>query len=219
MAYRRSIELDPGFVSGRSAYSEALAHQGRIDEALAQVRKVIEIDPLAVSVGNVDLGLLLFWKGDSEAAVEAWHEALELSPSHYTSLLNLGGYYCKSGQTDEGFELLRRARALYPQTPQVLAKIGACHAVAGDPDAAREVLDELEAWSLREYVDPVSLAVVHLALGEDDQVFAWLERAYERRAFLMTTIGSDPRYERLYGDPRFRDLTERIGLRERAPHD
>jgi serine/threonine-protein kinase len=217
VAFRRSIELDPGFVWGRQGYSEALANQGRIDEALAQVRKVIEIDPLALSRGNVDLGLLLFWKGDREAAVEAWHDALELSPSHYTSLLNLGGFYCENGRTDEGFELLRRARALYPQTPQVLAEIGACHAVAGDPDAAREVLDELEAWTLREYVDPVNLAVVHLALGEDDQVFAWLERAYERRAFLMTQIGSDPRYERLYGDPRFRDLTERIGLREGAP--
>jgi tetratricopeptide (TPR) repeat protein len=219
VAYRRSIELDPGFVLGRASYSIALAHQGRIDEALAQVRKVIEIDPLAVSPGNVDLGLLLVWKGDRKAAVEAWHDALELSPSHYTSLLNLGGYYCKSGRTDEGFELLRRARARYPQTPQVLAEIGACHAVAGDPDAAREVLDELEAWTLREYVDPVNLAVVHLALGEDDQVFAWLERGYERRAFLMTQIGSDPRYERLYGDPRFRDLTERIGLREPTPRD
>jgi serine/threonine-protein kinase len=219
VAYRRSIELDPGFVSGRAAYSVALAYQGRIDEALAQVRKVIEIDPLAVSVDNVDLGLLLFWNGDREAAVEAWHDTLELSPSHHGSLLNLGSYYCENGRTDEGFELLRRARALYPQTPQVLSEIGACHAHAGDPDAAREVLDELEAWTLREYVDPVNLAVVHLALGEDDQVFAWLERAYERRAFLMPQIGSDPRYERLYGDPRFRDLTERIGLRERTPRD
>jgi tetratricopeptide (TPR) repeat protein len=219
VAYRRSIELDPGGVSGRRSYSILLANQGRIDEALAQVRKVIEIEPLAQSLGDVDLGLLLFWKGDREAAVEAWHDALEFSPSHLTSLLNLGGYYCESGQTDEGFELLRRARALYPQTPQVLAEIGACHAAAGDPDAARGVLDELEAWTLREYVDPVNLAVVHLALGEDDQVFAWLERAYERRAFMMTQIGSDPRYERLYGDPRFRDLIERIGLRERAPRD
>jgi tetratricopeptide (TPR) repeat protein len=219
VAYRRSIELDPGFVSGRAAYSVALAHQGRIDEALAQVRKVIELEPLAPSLGDVDLGLLLLWKGDREAAVEAWHDTLEFSPSNYGSLLNLGKYYCENGRTDEGFELLRRARSLYPQTPQVLTEIGACHAVAGDPDAAREVLDELEAWTLREYVDPVNLAVVHLALGEDDQVFAWLERAYERRAFMMTQIGSDPRYERLYGDPRFRDLTERIGLRERAPRD
>jgi tetratricopeptide (TPR) repeat protein len=183
------------------------------------VRKVIEIDPLAQSLGELDLGLLLFWKGDRKAAVEAWHDTLEFSPSHYATLLNLGGYYCESGQTDEGFELLRRARERYPQTPQVLAKIGACHAAAGDPDAARGVLDELEAWTLRGYVDPVNLAVVHLALGEDDQVFAWLERGYERRAFLMTEIGIDPRYERLYGDPRFRDLAERIGLRERAARD
>ena len=108
-------------------------------------------------------------------------------------------------------------REINPQTPRVVAEIAACHAITDRPDEARSLLDELEQWTLREYVDPVNLAIVHLALGEDDQVFAWLERAFERRAIQMTRIGSDPRFERLYGDVRFRDLIERIGLREKAP--
>jgi tetratricopeptide (TPR) repeat protein len=216
-AFERSIELDPGYAWGRHSYAVALASQGRFDEALVQEREVERIDPLSLAPGDVDLGLLLFWTGDRAGAVEAWQRSLELSPSHFTSLLNLGGYYCENGRDDEGMAILERARDLYPETPRVLTEIGACHAAAGRPDDARQVLEDLEGWIQREYVDPVNLAILHLALGEDDQVFSWLERAYERRAFLMSRIGNDPRFERLYGDPRFRSLVERVGLRERAP--
>ena len=117
---------------------------------------------------------------------------------------------------EQGQALLEHARTLYPETPHVLSEQAACYAAAGRPIEARRLLEELEQWTLREYVDPMNLVVVHLALGQDDEVFAWLERAYEKRASLMPAIGSDPRFERLYGDARFRDLLERVGLRERA---
>lgn len=216
--YQRAIALDPNYVWGRQHYAMALASQGRFDEALEQVQKVRERDPLVLaSTGGVDLGMLRMWNGDAVGAVEAWKGALDLQPTHYASLLNLGGYYCGSGRADEGLALLERARELYPETPRVLAELAAGHAESGNEVESRRLLGELEEWFLRDYVDPVNLAIVHLALGEDDRVFAWLERAYDRRASMMTDIGSDPRFERLYPDPRFRDLLERVGLRERSP--
>ncbi len=216
--YQRAIALDPNYVWGRQRYAGALASQGRFDEALEQVQKAREIDPLVLaSTGGVDLGMLRMWQGDNVGAVEAWKGALDLKPTHFSSLLNLGGYYCGSGRADEGLALLERARELYPETPRVLAEHAACHAEAGNEVESRRLLGELEEWFLRDYVDPVNPAIVHLALGEDDRVFAWLERAYDRRASSMTDIGSDPRFERLYSDPRFRDLLERVGLRERSP--
>ena len=216
--YQRAIALDPNYVWGRQQYAGALASQGRFDEALEQVQKVRELDPLVLaSTGGVDLGTLLMWKGDAVGAVEAWEGALDLQPTHYASLLNLGGYYCGSGRADEGLVLLERARELYPETPRALAELAAGHAESGNEVESRRLLGELEEWFLRDYVDPVNLAIVHLALGEDDRVFAWLERAFDRRASMMTDIGSDPRFERLYPDPRFRDLLERVGLRERSP--
>jgi Tfp pilus assembly protein PilF len=216
LSFKRAIELDPGYLWARQAFAMALVSQGRLDEAFAQLQSVKQRDPLALGSTKVDLGLLQLWQGDSEGAVRSWREALDLSPTHYSSLLNLGGYHCRSGEAEQGHVLLERARTLYPETPHVLAEQAACYAAAGRPIEARRLLEELEQWTLREYVDPMNLVVVHLALGQDDEVFAWLERAYEKRASLMPAIGSDPRFERLYGDARFRDLLERVGLRERA---
>ena len=216
--YQRALELDPNNVWGRQLYATALASQGRFDEALAQLTKAREFDPLALEgTGTVDLGLLLLWKGDPVGAVKTWEEDLEFKPTSFTTLLNLGGFYCKSGKADEGLELLERAREHFPETPRALAELAAGNADAGNEVEAQRLLGELEEWFLREYVDPVNLAIVHLALGEDDQVFEWLERAFEGRASQMTEIGNNPRFQRLYSDARFRDLMERVGLRARAP--
>lgn len=216
--YRRSLELNPDYTWGQQFFAEALASQGRFDEALELVQQVHDRDPLALKpLGDVDLGLLLYRKGDVEEAVAAWEWALELAPSHYTSLINLAGYYCAVGRGAEGLALLARAREDYPNTPRVSSEQAACNAMVGRVEKAREQLAELEAWAQREYVDPVNLAIVHLELGELDLMFEWLERGFERRASLMTRLGSDPRFERLYGDPRFDGLLARIGLREPTP--
>ncbi len=111
--------------------------------------------------------------------------------------MNLSRYYCDVGRTDEALDLLARARLLYPNTPRILAEQAACNAASGRVDVAQQQLEELEAWTGREYVDPVNLAIVHLELGEYDLMFEWLERGYKRHAALMTRLGSDPRFERL----------------------
>lgn len=215
--FRRALELDPGNLWARGLFTQALANQGRLDEALQHAERVRELDPTYVSAGDISLGLLLVWKGDEVGAVEAWKRDLRLDPAHYTSLLHMGAYYCGAGRNAEGMELLERARTLYPETPRALAEIGACHAVAGRTTEADRVVLELEAWWQREYIDPVNLAIVHAALRNDDQLFDWLERGFKVRAFLMTSIGSDPRFGRLHSDSRFRDLVQRIGLREPGP--
>lgn len=216
--YRRAQELDPNYSWGQQFFAEALASQGRFDEALEQLERMHERSPIQLTpLGDVDLGLVLYRKGDVEAAVAAWQWALDLSPSHYTSLINLGRYLCDIGRIDEALELLARARLNYPNTPRILAEQAACNAASGRVDEARQLLEELQAWTLQEYVDPVNLAIVYLELGEYDRMFEWLELGYQRHAVLMTRLGSDPRFVRLYGNPRFDDLLVRIGLREPSP--
>ena len=209
--FERALELDPGLVRARESYAELLASEDRLEEALEQLERARELAPLAVSSSHVDSGLVLVWMGDAEGAMVAWKEALELDPAHYTSLINLGAHYCTTGRPGEGLAVLERARELNPETPWVLAEIAACHADAGEVDRTRHILAELEAWAQREYVDAVTLALVHAALREDDAVFRWLERAYEQRAFLLSWVRGNARFARLHSDPRFQDLLHRTG--------
>jgi tetratricopeptide (TPR) repeat protein len=94
------------------------------------------------------------------------------------------------------------------------AGIGHIYAVTGKKSEARTVLDELKQLSEQEYVPATSIALIYAGLGEKDQAFAWLDKGYEQRAFLMQWIKIEPRWDSLRTDPRFQDLMRRMGLPE-----
>ncbi len=86
------------------------------------------------------------------------------------------------------------------------------YAVSGRTIQARKMLDELQAFSEHAYVSSSGFAAIYTALGEKDKAFAWLEKAFENRAFGLADLKVDPRFDPLRGDPRFDDLLRRMGL-------
>jgi len=86
------------------------------------------------------------------------------------------------------------------------------HARLGERSQALRILDELKGASKQKYVSAYSFAVIYLGLGEKDQAFAWLEKAYEERSFLLPYLKVDPIWDPLRSDPRFADLLRRMGL-------
>ncbi len=159
------------------------------------------------------------WQGRPEAALAAFEQALELNPRYPPAHQGLGRSLCASGRADAGLASLERARELSPDDPLIVADIATCYAQSGRRDAARELLVELEARAQAGYTSPVSLALVHLALDQPDEALEQLERAYEARAFYVTHIGVEPRYDPVRSDARFQDLLRRMGLGDSAaPH-
>ncbi|MEJ7578885.1 MAG: tetratricopeptide repeat protein, partial [Pyrinomonadaceae bacterium] len=77
---------------------------------------------------------------------------------------------------------------------------------------AQAVLDELKSLSTQRYVPPHNIAMVYNGLGERDEAFAWLEKAYEERDVRLTFLKVDPKWDSFRPDPRFADLLRRIGL-------
>jgi hypothetical protein len=84
--------------------------------------------------------------------------------------------------------------------------------VSGHKDRAQNVLAELEQLSKRRYVAPFEVAVIYTGLGEKDQTFEWLEKAYLDHSPWLMWINVDPRFDSLHGDPRYGDLRRRMGL-------
>jgi hypothetical protein len=74
------------------------------------------------------------------------------------------------------------------------------------------VLKELLDLQRRRYVSPPALANVYIGLGDKDQVFFWLEKAYQERSNYMAWLKVFPLHDPLRSDPRFDDLLRRIGL-------
>ena len=90
--------------------------------------------------------------------------------------------------------------------------MGHVYAISDQRGEARKLLDELQEEAKHQYVSPCYIARIYEGLGEKDQAFAWLEKAYEERDSNITNLKVDPGFDSLHSDPRFTDLLRRVGL-------
>ena len=74
------------------------------------------------------------------------------------------------------------------------------------------MLEQLHGWTRDRYVNPAAFAMVHIELGESDQAFEWLERAYQDRRGWLAYLKVEPDFDRLRGDPRFAGFLSRMRL-------
>jgi Tfp pilus assembly protein PilF len=199
---------------------------GRVDEALVQERRAMELDPLNV-MANRALAQFLDATGQDEAALAQWNRALELEPDHALSELQLALSHFEHNRIDAGSMYLDRARSHAGDDPLTVAQLAVACAVSGNADEARHLLGRLKTQSASRYVSKVLPAYVHLALDERDRAFALLQEAYRARdplliSIQMGTVGpfryvTKERAAALHSDPRFGDLLRRMSLVSRAP--
>jgi tetratricopeptide (TPR) repeat protein len=93
-----------------------------------------------------------------------------------------------------------------------LAWLAHAYALAGKRSQAQLLLDEAKELSKQRYLSPYDIAIVYAGLGQKDQAFAWLQKAYEQRCDFMVWLKVDPRFGNLRADPRFQDLVRRVGF-------
>ncbi len=100
--------------------------------------------------------------------------------------------------------------ALFPDSPLHLGHLGYTYGLAGKKAQALKVIEQLKQWSKRRYVAPYDIALVYIGLGEKDQAFAWLEKAYQAHSNDMSNLKADPTFDPVRSDPRFQDLLRRM---------
>ncbi len=208
-----AIEINPSFEFGHRARAVVTSFQGKLDDALRAIERARELDPLNPMVASL-AGLIHGWRGDTETAMAMWREATELDAAHPLGLQFLGLALCRRGEVDEGLATLRKARETSQDDPLVVGDLGYCYAISGRAEEARALLQELEARSADQWVSPVSLARIHVGLGERDAALTQLERAYEVRAYRILEIRIDDRWDPIRDTPRFQDLLRRVGFPE-----
>ncbi|HEV8202205.1 MAG TPA: tetratricopeptide repeat protein [Candidatus Polarisedimenticolia bacterium] len=207
--FRRGLELNPNYAPGHQWYAVFLASEGRFEEAVAQITRARELDPLSLIIGDV-VGWIDALARRNDDAVREFRKAIELDPRFYPTHYDLGLTYVEMGRYEEAIAELEQARSLAGDTPRTLSGLAYAYAMAQQRDRARTVLDQLRTLSTRRYVPPFDIAVVHAALGERDLAFAWLDRAYEDRHPWLVMLKVTPKVDRLRSDPRFAALLERI---------
>ena len=208
----RAIELDANNALVRLWYANYLASRQRLDQAVAQVEKAKELDPLSPVV-MTNVGWTLSYAGRLQDAIAAFRKALELDPNYIQAHMRLAGAYVGLGQFDAALaenETVSRLRG-----PNALDLIGAAniYAMAGRRHEARQALDEFLARAGTGYVPPWGLAKLYLVLGDVDRAFELLERAYQERSNGMVYLALDSEFATVREDARYLDLVKRVGLR------
>ena len=115
---------------------------------------------------------------------------------------------------EEAVAAYERGVELDPEDLHLKADLAIVYAAAGKKAQAQKILEEFEEKARREYVPPFALAMAHMAVGDLDGTFAWLDKMYEERSPLLILMNEHPRYDRLRGDPRFQQLLRKIGFKE-----
>jgi TolB-like protein/pimeloyl-ACP methyl ester carboxylesterase/Flp pilus assembly protein TadD len=208
---KRAIQLNPNYPTGHFWYALYLAETlGKHDEALAKMDRAQELEPLSL-IMSTDRGLILYLAHRYDQAIEQFRKTLDMEPDFFRAHLWLGRAYEQKGMYKEAIEEFQEARQL-DDKPFVLAALGHAFAASDRRGDAQKVLDELKQLSKRMYVDSYYVAAIHVALGETDQAFQSLEKAYDDRSTWLSRIKVDPIFDSLHTDPRFTKLVQRIGL-------
>ncbi len=211
-AYRRALELNPDYGEARQWYAEYLAYMGRHDESIEQAIWAKRLDPLSLGIGH-NLGLVLYIARQYDRAIEEYQNLLQLDPEFPIARNFLGLAYAGKGMYDAALAELEKGIELSGgQDPLYIGTLGLIYAMMGKRDEAEEVLAHLLEFSRNRYVAPVNLAMIHGALGQKDEAFEWIEKAYEVRDDFMMVLKVSPRLDSLRSDPRFQTWLHRMGF-------
>jgi len=209
--YRRALELNSNDARAHAWYAEFLQEMGRNEEALAQNRQAMTLDPLDPGGAN-GLGDTFYTARQYDRAVRAFQKALELEPDYVGAHFGLGWVSEQRKMFGEAIAELQKAVNLSNRNEVPLASLGQVLGESGRKEEARKVLQELKHRSEQRYISPCLIALVQIGLGERDQAIASLEQGYADRDQWMLYLKVDPHMDPLRSDPRFRDLVRRVGF-------
>lgn len=207
----RAIELNPNGADAHESYAHLLSNIGRHDEALAEIERARQLDPLHLRI-NAFVGQFLLHAGKPDEALESLRKALELEPRFWLAHIFTASAYIEKKMFVEAVESAQKARQFSGISTHPIAFGGYALAKSSDEAAARAMLEGLLKLRTERYVPPCNIAMIYNGLGESDNALEWLERGFAERDARMAFLKVEPKWNNLRDDSHFQDLLRRVGL-------
>jgi TolB-like protein/Tfp pilus assembly protein PilF len=210
--FLKAIDLDPANVTAHEWYGYFLTVNNRMTEALQQTKLALELDPASPLLQDVQ-GEIYYYKRDFDASLQQELKTLQRSPAFLYPRIWLGSAYREKKMYKQALDEFDLVRKQSNDSPALLGLYGHALAVAGDKAEARQMLAKLEEASKTRYVPALYFAAVYTGLGDNEQTFSGLEKAFKEQNDRLVYLGVDPMADPLRGDPRFKQLMKRLGLK------
>ncbi len=208
----RSIELNGSSPVSRDVYAfYFLRPVGRIDEAIAETQNALSLDPLSI-LFRVHLGFLFYLQQNYDRAIAQFRKVLEMNPNYYLAYAMMGPSYTQTCRFDEALEAYSKARAADADSKFVASLEATTLAVAGRRQEALAMLAQINNRAAAEYISPVSIAYIYTALGDRDTAFDYLDRAIQDRDPNILGLKSNPVFDGLRNEERYRALLRKMQL-------
>ncbi len=208
--YKRALELAPNNATARWQYALWLLCQGRTDEAIEEVKRARESDPLAVS--GFDVSWILFQSRHFDEAIRESRSALAVQPNNPGGLTFLGFALLGNQQFADAIPVLEKAVALSHGSPAATGVLIRAYARSGRREDALRLLATLKKRQSEGYIPAAAFVNANLGLGNTEEAFLWLEKAYQEKSNILQFVKTHPFFDPIRSDPRFVDLVRRIGL-------
>jgi TolB-like protein/DNA-binding winged helix-turn-helix (wHTH) protein/Flp pilus assembly protein TadD len=212
--YHRAIELRPNDASTYSGLAWWLECQGRREEALTMRRHARELDPLATS--GADLAWDLFYAHRYDEAEQELHSVLAVRADNAYALWVLGFVLLANHRPEGAIPPLEKAVSVSTRSPAIVGLLINAYAQAGRRGDALRLLAELKRRKKTGYVPSAAFTLAYLGLGDNDEVFFWLEQGYKEQSNLLQTLKVFPFFDPIRTDQRFINLLHRVGLDQPA---
>ena len=215
--FRRAQELNPSSAAFRYDYAWCYAMWfllplGRLEEAMTEMRRALELDPLDPFY-NALLGYLLYVTRQFEPAAAQLQHAVELDPTFFFSYWMLSVVLVVMGRFDEAVAAAEKANELSGGDAMTRGVLGCVYGLAGRTAEARRLMEELTARRRLTYVSAFALTMVHFGLGGLDESLEWTARGIEERdPGLVTTIKTARHYDPLRSHPAYQGLLRKMNL-------
>ncbi len=213
--FKRGIELSPNYAEIPNLYGSTLIFFGWSEEALAQMKKAVELEPLSLRF-NRNLARIFYWMHDYDRAVEQYRRTLELDPNDFYTHELLGYAYEQKGMQKEAIAEWSRELTLTEDNESAMT-LERTFAASGFNAAVRALWQKkLERFNEKtrrgEYVPAMNYVLAYTRLADTEQTFIWLAKAEQERNRLIFDIKLEPIYDSLRSDPRFQYLLKKVGF-------
>jgi len=209
--FRQAMALNPSSDGGHRWCGILLAGLGRLSEAVREVQRARELDPLCLVTGTSD-AWTRYIAGDYETAIDLCRYVMDMQ-RHFTPAWRvLGVSLIQMGRVAEGVAELEAAAAIASTDPVLLAWLAHAKAIRGDCGVARTILTALDRLRSERFVPAYHLALAHVGLGDADEAFRQLDVACEERDPALINLNRDPRFDPIRQDARFSVLVNRVRL-------
>jgi serine/threonine protein kinase/tetratricopeptide (TPR) repeat protein len=208
---RRAIQLNPSYSQAHTRYGHLLCALGRFDEAAAEMKRGQELDPLS-PLSNFAVPTPAYLRGDYTQAFEQARQLLNRGTSFQYAHYFIAATHLHQRRLAEAIAEAQKlpGRFWEVETEPIVAE---AYALSGERARALQALEQIQPVSETGDLPAYSAACVFTALGDDDEAFHWLERAFEDRSGPLYGLGVHAAFRRLHPDPRFSALLRRMNLR------